>query len=244
MPDNPTFAQSFPSVRSFVPAIHKAHWLKQPCNSRFVGQLESLEGPLNAMEYARTAGAKLRRAVVFPGALSAEDGSKLNTYFSSHLRSLHLELEEDPSPGCLEHLLDVTPNLAFLSFSINTGPLEALITNLNQILRFVSLLPLLYLSIRVRMRDRDDYVVGQKDFVRRDTYPESEFIPLVSEAFPDLRAVSLDWTPRYSAWLDPKLHWKRSVDGEGVYRLQAVSESDGVKWMEYYDWAWRDELLG
>ncbi|KDQ18855.1 hypothetical protein BOTBODRAFT_184702 [Botryobasidium botryosum FD-172 SS1] len=243
VPENPAFTRSFPSVRFFVPMVHKADWLQQPCNSHFVCRLESFEGSLNDMECARAAGAQLRRAVVSPGALSAADGLKSESYFSSRLRSLDLHLENS-SPECLERLLDVAPNLTFLklSLSIERRGLKAMISTLNQILRCISLLYLSYLRIGVRITARGHSAAGQKDFVR--TYPELRFIPLVDDLFPDLRAVSLDWTSSHSTWSAQRLDWKKTVDDEGTCRLQAVSNRDGIKWMEYYDWAWRDEVLG
>ncbi|KDQ18843.1 hypothetical protein BOTBODRAFT_184700 [Botryobasidium botryosum FD-172 SS1] len=237
---HPNLVASFPSARCLALSAAQTRKLEKTPDYYILSRLELIEGNLGLVKLALAAGANPRRIVVAES-LSAEDVSQISKRLPPSVRSLHLHFGEKPPPECFEQLTNNAPNITFLSFSLVLGRhIRNLTSTMKNIMRAVSCLPLSYLRVSVTVdRSRGNRLVGGRDFLQ--SFPGSQFLPLAIASFPELRVVSLDWTTSYSYWYPKRLDWKKTM-GNGPGAFGRISEEDGIRWMERYDWE-RDESL-
>jgi len=180
------------------------------------------------MEFALSAGAKLRHAIL---EYRIRTKHKLDSYLPSTLRSLTLALEPKYPRSRLEEFPIALSKLTFLDMAFCAETIHECKQNLEMIINCLSGLALQCLSLQWMYwsaRDLSDCHVGVQDYLQSLT-------ALVSDLFPALRVFALDLPNEPS-------YWRKMVGENGApSKFHRISDEDGEEFFEYFRWQWQEE---
>ncbi|KDQ15846.1 hypothetical protein BOTBODRAFT_144888 [Botryobasidium botryosum FD-172 SS1] len=235
--DEPDFSRAFPSARYFSARDYTSSQLEKSFNQLFLSRLESMEGMSSDLRLAVAAGATLRRIAIN----HTIDPAGFRDLLTPELHSLQLHIQcsfHGPS-DYLDSLIEISPNLKFLSITLETTlnayPL-ALVSAMETLVAAASKFPLTFLGLTYYLPK------AESDNSLRDVV----FLnPHMCQIFPSLQGLRMTTIVWPWGGVVRSTYWRRAMAWENEAGSEVpfvrVFEEEGEDLERHYEWKWAGE---